>query len=122
MSAQPSSIGYGPRHRTIFDGDESHYELWETKMLAHMRLVKLYDTIAGTGALNDEKNKDAFTELVQCLDDRSLSLIIREANQDGRKPLQILRAHYIGTGKPRVLTFYHELSSLKMGANEDITG
>ena len=38
-----------------------------------------------------EKNADAFAELVQCLGDRSLSLEIREAKDNGRKALAVLR-------------------------------
>ena len=36
--------------------------------------------------LDVEKNKEAFAELVQVLDDRSLSLILRESQNDGEKP------------------------------------
>ena len=120
-----NSTGYGPRHRAYFDGDETKYELWETKFLAFMRLQKLYKIFIPDGESEptdfNEKNKDAFAELVQCLDDRSLSLIIREANEDGRKALKVLRSHYLGTGKPRILTLYSELTSLKKGINENVT-
>ena len=47
-----------------------------------------------------KKRASAFAKLVQCLDDRSLSLVIREANNDGRKALKVLREHYQGKGKP----------------------
>ena len=68
-----------------------------------------------------EKNKDAFAELVQCLDDKSLSLVIREANNDGRKALKILREHYIGQSKPRVIALYNELTTLIYMKDEDVT-
>ena len=84
--------GYGPRHRLPeFDGEEGHYELWEVKFLDYMRLQKLYDVIIkkdgemAEQAPNADKLADAFAELVQCLDDKSLSLIIRDAKDDGRK-------------------------------------
>ncbi|KAG1685120.1 Autophagy-related protein 2 B [Nymphon striatum] len=38
---------------------------------------------------NEDKLGDAFAELIQCLDDRSLSLVIREAKND-------LQEHYLG--------------------------
>ena len=44
-----------------------------------------------------------FRQLIQCLDDRSLSLVMRDAKDDGRKALQILRNHYMGKSKPCVL-------------------
>jgi hypothetical protein len=44
----------------------------------------------------DSKNAEAYAELVQLLDDdRSLSLIIRDAADDGQGALQILRNHYL---------------------------
>ena len=36
---------------------------------------------------------------MQCLDDRSLSMIIREVKDKGRKALKVLREHYQGNGK-----------------------
>jgi transposase InsO family protein len=120
MASSNSSTGYGPRaHGKLhFDGDEAKYELWEIKFLAHLRLRKLHKEItaeaAPTEEANIEKNAEAFAEMVQYLDDRSLSLIIREAQDDGRKALQILREHYIGKGKPRVISLYQELTSMKL--------
>ena len=71
--------------------------------------------------VDEAKNADAFAELVQCLDDRNLSLIIREAKDDGRKVLKVLREHYQGNGKPRVIPLYTELTSLRKGKNETTT-
>ena len=110
-----ASTGYGPRkelgsrwNRLCFDGDEKNYELWETKFLAHLRLLNLKCTIlsdppdeASEGAADDAaKNEDAYAELIQLLDDKSLSLVMRDAADDGRKALKILREHYAGKGKP----------------------
>ena len=47
---------------------------------------------------NSSKNEEAFAELIQFLDDKSLALVIRDAIDDGRKALQIIRAHSAGTG------------------------
>ena len=38
-----SSIGYGPRPRLYFDGDESKYELFEVKLLSFLRLQGLLE-------------------------------------------------------------------------------
>ena len=88
------ATGYGPsNHRLILDGDERKYELWEVKFLGYLRLQKLSKTIltqlaedASPEAIAADtvKNADAFAELIQYLDDRSLSLIIRDAADDGR--------------------------------------
>ena len=123
--------GYGPSNsRLIFDGDERRYELWEVKFLGYLRLKKLSETILTpladdasqqVIAADSVKNMDAFAVLIQFLDDRSLSLVIRDAANDGRKALGILREHYLSKGKPRVISLYTELTSLKKSADEDIT-
>lgn len=90
-----------------------------------MRLQKLYNVVvppeSETTAPSAEKKANAFTKLVQCLDDRSLSLVIREANNDGRKALHVLREHYQGKGKPRIIALYTELTSLRMNDGETTT-
>ena len=120
-----TSTGYGPRRTLIFDGDETKYELWEVKFLGYLRLQKLFDVAikkeGETDAPSADKNANVFAELVQCLDDRSLSLVIREANNDGRKAIEVLREHYQGKGKPRIIALYTELTSLKMKNDETST-
>ncbi|KAJ8384364.1 hypothetical protein AAFF_G00206170 [Aldrovandia affinis] len=60
---------------------------------------------AGELAADEEKNAEAYAELIQFLDDKSLSLVMREAADDGRKALKILRDYYAGRGKPVLLAF-----------------
>ncbi|PIK39827.1 hypothetical protein BSL78_23335 [Apostichopus japonicus] len=117
-----STTGYGPRHRLLFDGDEEKYELWEIKFLGHMRLQKLHKIILPSeDEVDEEKNAEAFAELVQCLDDRSLSLVIRDAKDNGRRALEILREHYLSKGKSRIISLYTELTSLKKANDESVT-
>lgn len=111
-----------------------NYELWETWFLAHLQLRGLAGTIKAKPEIDPdaedaddlkeadaEKNGQAYAELVQVLDNKSLSLIMREAAADGRKALRILREHYAGKGKPRVVSLYCELSALHMQSNETVT-
>ena len=116
--------------RLVFDGDEKNYELWETKFLGHMRLQKLKNTIlnqpadgAEENALAEDaaKNAEAYAELIQFLDDKSLSLVMREAADDGRAALRILRDYYAGKGKPRIVCLYTELTSLQKMSFESVT-
>ncbi|XP_033122962.1 uncharacterized protein LOC117121761 [Anneissia japonica] len=91
-----------------------------------MRIQNVHATILPPGGVEPEeddsaKNAEAFAELIQCLDDQSLSLVLNEAPDNGRKALQILRGHYLGTGKPRILALYTELTSLKMSPSETVT-
>ena len=99
----------------MFDGDERKYEQWEVKFFGYMTLQKLKDTIlaANDDDVDQGKNELAFAELIQFLDDKSLSLVMRDARDDDRKALQILRAHYAGSGKPRIISLYTELTSLQ---------
>ncbi|GFR75126.1 CCHC-type zinc finger, nucleic acid binding protein a [Elysia marginata] len=103
-----TATGYGPRSRLMFDGDERKYELWEIKFLGFMKIRDLDEILQNLddeyqierSRLQAKKNEEVFAELVQVLDDRSLSLIIRDARNDGRAALRILREHYQPRGKP----------------------
>ena len=68
-----------------------------------MQLQKLKDTISAAEEADTDaaKNEEVFAELIQFLDHKSLALLMRDAQDDGRKALKILRAHYAGTGKTR---------------------
>ncbi len=111
--------------RLIFDGDEKSYELWETKFLGHLCLQGLKDTILNEPAVADDedegRNAEAYAELIQFLDDKSLSLVMRDAADDGRAALKILREYYAGKGKPRVINLYTELTSLQKSPTENVT-
>ena len=97
--------GYGPRAaKLFFDGNESKYELWEMKFLGYLRIQHLHQIILSPTNQSDdmdfiEKNVNVFTKLIQYLDDKSLSLVIRDVWDNGRKALTILREHYLSKGK-----------------------
>ena len=104
-----SSSGYAAqRRRLYFDGDETKYELFDIKFCGHLRLQGLHEELAKTPPQDQEvdanKNALIFAELCLVLDDKSLSLIIRDAKDDGRKALAILREHYVGKSKPRIIS------------------
>jgi len=133
MGEAHSATGYGTSQgylgkygRLIFDGDERKYEQWEVKLLGYMKLRKLKDIITKKEEGVEDvtftaKNEEAYAELIQFLDDKSLSLIMRDAADDGRGALKILRAHYAGTSKPRIISLYTELTSLAKQPNESVT-
>ena len=54
-------------------------------------------------------------------DVKSLALVIHEAKDDGRKALAVLREHYRGKGKARVISLYTELTSLRMKESDSTT-
>ena len=59
-----------------------------------MQLQKLKDTItvAEDTEIDAAKNEEVFMELIQFLDDKSLALIMRDAQNDGSKALKILKS------------------------------
>ena len=109
----------------MIDGDEQKFELWQVKFLGAMRIRKLHEVFKDLDneslEVDQESNEQAYAEIVQLLDDRSLSLVIREAKDSGRKVLKILRQHYLPTGKPRIITLYTELTSLIKPQSENVT-
>ncbi len=112
--------GYGPRSRLIFDGDERKYELWETKFYGYLHTLKLKKELE-KDTPDAGKNADVYAELIQLLDDRSLALVMRDARDDGKKALEILREHYMSQGKPKVIALYTELTTLEKGREESTT-
>ena len=110
------------RSRPIFNGNESNFEIFEVKFLSYLRLCGLYEVTQNPDSENDvELNAEVFAELIQCLDDRSINLIIRDARDNGRKSLEILSLHYRPKGKARVITLYTELTSLQKNDIETVT-
>ena len=58
---------------------------------------------------------------MQFLDDRSLSLVMRDVDDKGCEALKILRDHYRGKGKQPIICLYTELTSLSKRNSESIT-
>lgn len=117
------STGYGPRNRLLFNGDENDYSLWEVRFLGYMALQGLKDTILSDDEATPDNTKDAraYAELVQILDTKSLQLVMSDADDKGSKALKILRQHYAGKGKQRVLALYSELTNLQKRESESMT-
>ena len=119
-----NSTGYGPSNmwqNLVFDGNEKKFELWETKVLGYMKLKKLKKVFTTDEEISAETNETAFAELIQFLDERSLTLVMREAQDDGRKAWKTLKGHYASGSKPRIITLYNELTTLKKSHSESIT-
>jgi hypothetical protein len=129
--SNPHSTGYGPssRRRIHFDGNADGYQTWESRFLAYLytqdKGLKKAILPLPEGVDEDEDHEDrnqmAYAELVQVLDERSLQLIIKDADGNGREALSILRKHYASTETPRVLTLYEELTTLRKRPDEEIT-
>ena len=89
------------------------------KFLGYLNVRKLKATILApeNEEIDEDKNEEAYAELIQCMDEKSLSLIMRD---DGWKALTILQDHYAGV-KPRVISLYMELTSMAKSSSETVT-
>ena len=117
------SSGYGPSNpwkKLILDRGKVKDEPSEPKILGYFKLKGLKEGFA-LGKIDANKNELMFAELVQYLDERSLSLVMRDAKDNVGEALRKLRAHYIGSGKPRIITLYKQLTTLKISYSESIT-
>ena len=45
---------------------------------------------------------------------------MRDAKDDGKKALEILRQHYDGSGKQRIISLYTQLTSLQKQQHEEL--
>ena len=94
------------------------------KFLGYLRTLGLKDTILGKNLNGDEtdkeRNEKANAELIQFLNEKSLSLIMREATDNGREAQKILSDHNAGNGKPRIISLNAKLTSLKKEPNESV--
>ena len=128
MTSTYGLTGYGPSNLR-FDGKECNYEIWEEKFLTHLRLAKLHqvgedrqnDLTAEEAAILAEKNANVYAMLIPLLDDRSSTLVMRDAKNDGRKAITILRNHYRGSGAPRIISLYMTLCLLCMSPTDTVT-
>ena len=124
MATNLTGYGGAASNKLLFDGNADNFELWEVKFRSFLRLNSLHEVLSepAAGATRDsEKNAKVFALLVQFLDDTSLSLIIRDCKDKGKEALDVLKEHYIGCSKPRVISLYCELTSLKKAVDEDVT-
>lgn len=104
-----ASTGYGPSasnqwRKLSFDRDERKFELWERKFLDYMKIRKLKHVLVGNDetTITADQNATAFSELIQFLDERSITIIMRDVRDDGRKAFQILQEHYAGVANPEL--------------------
>ena len=84
------STGYRPSgedesrwNSLLVNGDETKYEIWETKFLGHMPL--------NGDETDTEENKEIYADLIQFLGNKSpVPYTMREASDKGREILKIL--------------------------------
>ena len=122
MNAAHKLIGYGPNAHLLFSGDAEDFDRWSVKFKGMIRLQGLNNTLDGTeNPPSGENNAKLYALLVQCLDDKSLDIIIRDADNQGKEAYDMLVTHYVGASKPRIISQYLELTTLIKSELESIT-
>ena len=118
-------IGYGPRAGKLFlmvMNPSMSCGKWSSYLrIQHFHQIILSPTDQSDNIDFVEKNATAFVKLIQHLDDKSVSLAIRDAQDNGRKALTVLREHYLSKGKLKVISLYTDLTSLRRLESESIT-
>ena len=83
-AAPTKSTGYGPSSskRPEFDGNGEKFEMFESRLLSHMRRLKIHKIIPPESeggvrddALDAKDNAEVYAQLIQCLDDTSINLV-----------------------------------------------
>ena len=72
-------------------------------------------------AYDEKLNADAYCALAPLLDNTSLGLIFRDTKDKGRESFKVLREHYIGKGRPWIVSLYITMTALKKADNETVT-
>jgi hypothetical protein len=129
LGSHYTPTGYGPRARLYFDGRTESFPMWETSFTSYSYTLDkaVHEAIlprqegVDEDADYDAKNRWAYTELVQVLDERSLQIIMSDSPNNGRNLLKTLQQHYASTEKSQVLKLYEELTTIRMTLDEDAT-
>ena len=58
--------------------------------------------------------------MIQLLNDKSIALILRDAVDQSKEALEILRNYYLGASKPKVISFSEKLSTLQLSGDEQL--
>ena len=72
------STGYGHHAQSSglkFVRDERRYSQWERKLLAYSKIKKLKDVVLPGAVASAERKEEAFSEIVQFFDHRSVNFI-----------------------------------------------
>lgn len=117
MSQSPTDYKHS-RSQLLFDGNYSKYKLWEVKFVSYIWLWKFNDIILSMQDCWEienygERNAGVFIELIQCLDNKSLSLFIHNAKDNDRKVEETSMKQYVSKGKPNMNNLYTELTPLR---------
>ena len=94
--------------------------------LEYLRIQHLHQIVLSPTDQSDDidfikKKSTIVAEIIQYLNDKSLSLLIIDTRDNGRKALRILREHLSSKGKLKVIFLYTELTSLRRLESVSIT-
>ena len=104
-----------------FSGEEDDFPYWSEKFEGYMHTKKLRGQLMGTDASNDDEKYNIWTELVQCLDKRSIMMLKSECTGNGPEAWKRLMAHFSSSETPRLMNLLEKLTSLSLKPTEEMT-
>ena len=132
--------GYGPRalpggssvniSHLCFSGKSDDYETWEDKVLAYLSEQGFDDVFSEAAAVGSSAeavarvtalNRRVYNIVIQVLDRESIRLVRNDAKHNGREVFNILRNHFCGSGRSRVLSLFTEIGRLRKKDRESVT-
>ena len=104
-----------------FSGEEEDFAYWSKKFEVYMHTKKLRGQQLGTDASNDDEKSKIWTEVVHCLDKRSIMMLKSECKRNGPDAWNKLTAHFSSSETPRVMNLLEQLTSLPLKPTEEMT-
>jgi len=109
-----------------FSGREEDFDFFSEKFEARLASLKLVEYLEktepegeNTQDVLNEKHREIWYQLVQCVDRKSLK-VIRPEKPDGAKAWIRLKDQFKSTERPRVHQLLHKLTNLKLLSGESI--
>ena len=103
-----------------FSGEEDDFAYWSEKFEGYIHGKKLRQKLLGDEASNADEEYNIWTEMVQCLDKRSIMMLKSECKGDGPEAWKRLQAHFSSSETPCVINLLEQLTSLSVKPSEEL--
>ena len=104
-----------------FSGEENDFAYWSEKFEGYMHTKTLQGQLLGTDTSNYDEKYRNWTELVKCLDKRSIIMLKSNCKRNGPEAWKRLTAHVSGSETPRVMSWLEQLTSLLLKPGKKMT-
>ena len=105
-----------------FSGKRDDFILWTRKFLAYSHSRRLRKTFLGEENVDDmEKQYDAYSLLVQALDNKSLLLLEDDCEGNGCKSWKTLQDNYSNKSEARIMSLWERLNNVKCKSPQEMS-